>query len=92
MSEIRLEQRHNLGSSTAKQRFCEVEDKLKERFGITLSWDGCQATFKGSGVTGLVTIGDELVSISLKLGLLVRPFAAKIRESLERQLREKLGT
>ena len=37
-----------------------------------------------------VMIADDRITIRLKVGLFVRPFAGKIREAIERQVDEKL--
>jgi putative polyhydroxyalkanoate system protein len=91
MSEIKIDRPHKLGSEEAKKRFVGVAARLKERYGIVLEWQGLSATFKGSGFTGDVLVSDDRISIKLKLGILVRAFANKIRESIERQVDEKLA-
>jgi putative polyhydroxyalkanoate system protein len=91
MSDIKIDRPHKLGSEEAKKRFAGIEAKLKERYGISLEWRGLSATFKGTGVTGDVQVGNDRISINLKLGFLVRAFAAKIRDSIERQVDEKLA-
>ena len=90
MSDIKIERPHKLGSAEAKKRFAGIEAKLRERYGVSIEWRGLSATFKGTGVTGDVLVSDDHISITLKLGFLVRPFAARIRESIERQVDEKL--
>jgi len=90
MSDIKIDRPHKLGSEEAKKRFAGVEAKLKERYGVSLECSGLSATFKGTGFSGDVQVSDNRISINLKLGFLVRAFAAKIRESIERQVDEKL--
>ncbi|MBI5507275.1 MAG: polyhydroxyalkanoic acid system family protein [Deltaproteobacteria bacterium] len=90
MSEIKIERSHKLGSDEAKKRFAGIEAKLKERYGVALEWQGHNATVKGSGVTGDVKVTSDRIAVVLRLGFLVRPFAAKIREAIERQVDEKL--
>ena len=90
MSDIKIDRPHKLGREEARKRFAGVEAKLKESYGVTLAWNGPNATFKGSGVTGEVVVSDNRISINLKIGFLLRPFANKIRESIERQVDEKL--
>ena len=90
MSEIKIDRPHKLGRDEAKKRFAGVESGLRDRYGVALDWNGHAATFKGTGVTGDVLITDDRITIRLKVGLLVRPFAGKIREAIERQVDEKL--
>jgi putative polyhydroxyalkanoate system protein len=91
MSDIDIEREHKLGREEARKRLNEMEEKLKERYGVKLAWRGDGADVKGTGVTGTIAIADAKVSINLKLGLLVKPLSSKIREAMERQLDKALG-
>ena len=91
MSEINIERSHTLGLSEARRRLSDMEGKLKERYGVKLTWKGDEAEVKGTGVSGTVALAEKSVSINLKLGLMVRPLAGKIRETMERQLEKALG-
>ena len=91
MSNIKVERNHALGDAEAKKRIESIEPKLKERYGVKLAWSGNQAKITGAGVSGQVEVGSDRLAIDLKLGMLVRPFATKIRESLERQVDKALG-
>lgn len=86
MADIQIERSHALSASDLKARLTDMEDKLRERYGVTLQWRGDTADVKGTGVSGTVTIGATFVAVALKLGMLVRPFSSKIRETMERQL------
>ena len=91
MSEINFERDHALSREEVRRRFAEVEQKLNERYGVKLAWRGDTADVKGSGVTGTIEVTDAKVSIRLKLGLMVRPLAGKIREAMEKQIDRALA-
>ena len=91
MADVTVRRAHRHSIDEVKQRFAAVEQKLKERFGVVLAWSGANAEIKGRGVSGSVTISGTDVAIDLKLGLLVRPFAGRIREGLERELEESIA-
>ena len=91
MSEINFERDHALGREEVRRRFAEVEQKLNERYGVKLAWHGDAADVKGSGVTGTIEVTDSKVNIRLKLGLMVRPLAGKIREAMEKQIDRALA-
>ena len=91
MSEIRIEKNHTLGKSEAHKRVVNMEPKLKERYGVKLDWRGDEAEVKGTGVTGKLSVADGRIAIDIKLGLLLRPMAGKIRTALERQLDQALA-
>lgn len=91
MSTICIERTCTLGEQSAREQLAEVEPMLRDRYGIQLAWQGSQAKITGSGVSGTVHIGADRVRVELKLGLLLRPLAGKIRGALEAQLDKALG-
>tara|TARA_Y100001968_G_C18982950_1_gene537702 strand:+ start:180 stop:461 length:282 start_codon:yes stop_codon:yes gene_type:complete len=87
MSKIKLEREHGRGSAAqAKEMMVAVEEKLKERYGVTLAWAGNSAQIKGTGVSGDFKVDDTTVQVEIKLGLLLRPMAGKIEEGIARAL------
>jgi len=86
MAEIKIERTHALGSAGAKERIESMEPKLKEKYSVKLEWNGDTASLKGTGVTGTISVEAQRVAVNLKLGLLLRPLAGKIREGLETQI------
>lgn len=91
MADIQIERPHRLSATDLKARLTDMEDKLRERYGVSLVWRGDTADVKGPGVSGTITIGAAFVAVALKLGMLVKPFAGKIRETMERQLEKALN-
>ena len=91
MSEIKIERNHKLGTAEARKRVDTLEPKLKERYGVTLEWNGNVAAVKGTGVSGTLAVDDTKVAVNIKLGLLLRPLAGKIREGLEHQVNKALA-
>jgi putative polyhydroxyalkanoate system protein len=86
MADIDIERSHALSPDALVARLASMEDKLRERYGVTLVWRGHTADVKGTGVKGEVVVEPQRVAVHLKLGLLVRPFASKIRETMEKQI------
>jgi putative polyhydroxyalkanoate system protein len=86
MAEIKIERSHGLGSAGAKKRIESMEPKLKEKYSVKLEWSGDTASLTGAGVTGTISVEPERLAVNLKLGLLLRPLAGKIREGMETQL------
>ena len=84
MSKISIERNHSLGIEVAREKVVEVEQKLHERFGLSTTWKGNTVHIDGKGVTGTLEVGESSVRLNLKLGLALRVFAGKIKESVER--------
>jgi putative polyhydroxyalkanoate system protein len=87
MSKINIERDHGLASADeAKALVGPVEEKLKERYGVTLVWTGNNAKIKGVGVSGHFNVDDTKILVEIKLGLLLRPMARKIEAGIARAL------
>lgn len=84
MSTIAIEKQHTLGLAGARERVKKIEAKLKERHGIAMTWQSdTRADIKATGVSGQVELSATSIAIHIKLGLLLRPLAGKIREGLQ---------
>lgn len=91
MADIEIKREHSLGVDGATERLRSIEPKLRDKFGVTLVWEGDRAQVKGKGVSGDVSVDAQSVGLSLKLGLMLKPLKGKIRESIERSVDKALG-
>lgn len=86
MADIEIERSHRLGLTQLKERLGGLEEKLLDRYGVKLTWRGNEAEVRGTGVSGTLSVDEAQVAVNLKLGLLMRPLAGKIREAMEKQI------
>ena len=91
MSDIRLERNHGFGEEEALRRVAEIEPRLEEWFGVTLSWNGARARLTGRGLSGTIRVTADRIAVELKLGLLLRPLGRRIREGIATQLDRALA-
>lgn len=91
MAHVDVRREHALELEDARTKVREIEPRLREKYGITISWTGDRGQVKGRGVSGTVELSGNSVSLSLKLGLLLRPMAGKIQTAVERALDGALG-
>ena len=91
MADISIKRSHAVGRDEARRRVAALEHKLRDKLGVELTWLGHVATFKGRGVSGTLTVENDSVSVDVKLGLLVKPLAGKIRDGVERGLNSALA-
>ena len=91
MSKILIERDIPGSEAEIKERIVEIEPKLSAKYNVKLAWNGTQANLKGPGVTGEVRIQGNNVQLEVKLGLMLKPLAGKIKEGLERSLDRALG-
>jgi putative polyhydroxyalkanoate system protein len=83
MADIHIERQHDKGIVEIRRRLVRFESKLHDRLGVVLNWTGDVACFDASGVSGRLAVYENLVSIDIKLGTLIRPLEPAIREKLE---------
>ena len=89
MSKIKVSQGHTLSRDEARQRLGSFEETL-QKYGAKLDWNGDRAEVKGIGVSGDVTVRDENVEISLKLGLIAKAAGVdpvRLQASIEKRLK-----
>lgn len=88
MSQIHVQESHNLPVSEARERASSFEDMFS-KFGVKPKWSGNSATIKGPGVKGDVQVTDSDVTIDLKLGMLAKAAGIKA-DKLEASIRKRL--
>ena len=91
MSKILIERHISGAPEEIKHRIASIEPKLSAKYNVNLIWKDMQANLKGPGVKGEVRIDGNHVQLEIKLGLMLRPLAGKIKASLERSLDKALG-
>jgi len=90
MSEIRVSQPHTLSAEAARQKIQEFETMV-QKYGVSSSWKGNEATLKGTGVSGSISIQPKSVDVVIKLGMLAKTFgvdAGKLEASIRKRLKE----
>ena len=89
MSEIKVSQPHNVSPDEARRKVQEFE-QMVQKYGVTSSWSGNQATLKGTGVSGSISIAPRSVDVVVKLGMMAKAFgvdAAKLETSIRNRLK-----
>lgn len=93
MSTVVVSHKHNLTPEEAKSRLGAFEAEVAEKYGMRVEWSGLNAALKGTGVSGDVKVTDHDVTITVKLGLLVRAVVKpdKLEASLMKRMRAAFG-
>ena len=91
MAKIDIRRTHNLGISEARTRVAQIEPDLRSKYGVSLTWSGDRAVVKGPGVTGDAWLDPTDLGMSLKLSMLLRPLAGKIKSAIERAVDDALA-
>jgi putative polyhydroxyalkanoate system protein len=61
---------------------------LERQHGVRSRWDGDSVTIRGAGVDGRLSFHDDLIDVSVKLGLLTSAFSGVLKTEVERYLDE----
>ncbi len=91
MATVEITREHNLGKETARERAEKLADKLAQKLGADCNWEGDELTFKRSGADGVIRVGDELVQVTVKLGLMFTPMAGMVKGEIEKALDKYLA-
>ena len=64
---------------------------LERSHGVRSSWQGDTVRIKGAGVDGTMSFHDDLVDVSVKLGMLASAFKGPLKSEVERYLDEYIS-
>ena len=86
MATVEITREHNLGKEKARERAEKLAEKLAQKLGAECRWEGDELTFKRSGADGVIRVGDALVEVTVKLGLMLTPMAGMVKGEIEKAL------
>jgi putative polyhydroxyalkanoate system protein len=86
MAKISVERTHDLGKEAARAKADQLAQKLSDSYGLKPQWAGDTLEFKGSGVEGKVAVGEDLIRVDVKLGLLMSAMSGMIKTEIEKAL------
>ncbi|SOB77831.1 putative polyhydroxyalkanoic acid system protein [Marinobacter sp. LV10R510-11A] len=86
MSVIDVHRAHTLDKDHARDAAEALARDLSSQFDLNYQWEGDHLKFKRSGVKGHLNITGDDLHVHLELGLLLRPFKAKIENEIHSQL------
>lgn len=90
MSKIKVKRQHALGAKKARSAVEKLAEKLHEDLEADYHWEGSTLQFSRTGATGHIDVGDEEVSIEIKLSLLLSPLKGKIEKTIEDEIDQYL--
>ena len=89
MSDVVVEQKHNLSIEDAKQRIGGFEEMLT-KYGVKVDWKGASGVLKGTGISGGIDVTAQAVKVNVKLGMMARAVGVdpvKLKGSIEKRLK-----
>jgi putative polyhydroxyalkanoate system protein len=87
MPKLAVVQPHSVAPEEARKRIEDLGRDLGEKYGISSEWtSGTQATLKGRGASGLVTIEPAAVRVALDLSFALTPMKGAIEARVKQEL------
>lgn len=90
MSEIHVKRAHSLPLSHAKKIAQKAADNLAEEYALKSVWDEDTLNFERTGLSGQMRVTSSEIDLTVKLGLLLRPFKSKFENHIAHRLDELL--
>lgn len=92
MSAFRLKKAHSMSREELRDTARALADRLESQHGLQARWHGEDVVaITGSGLDGCLSINDDEIEISVKLGLLVSAFKGKLQAEIQRYLDENIS-
>ncbi len=82
MARIHLQRKHNLARTEARARVEAIASKLSTTLNAKYAWEGDALRFTRSGASGSINIGDDLIEVEVRLGLLLTPMKGAIENAI----------
>jgi len=86
MSVIDIHRAHTLDKAHAREAAEILAKDLSQQFSVNYQWQGDLLRFSRSGVKGQLDLSGQDLHIRLELGLMLRPFKARIEQEIHSQL------
>jgi putative polyhydroxyalkanoate system protein len=90
MSRITIRRKHKLGHAELLERVSHLADRLAEKYGADIRWEGDTVHIEHSNVTGTVEVSRKDVVIDAKLGFFLSMFQHRVEEEITKILDEEL--
>jgi len=90
MSRVTIRRKHKLGHAELLERVSHLADRLGEKYGADIRWEGDTVHIEHSNVTGTVEVSSKEVVIDAKLGFFLSMFQHRVEEEITKILDEEL--
>ncbi len=90
MSRVTIRRKHKLGHAELLERVSHLADRLGEKYGADIRWEGDTVHIEHSNVTGTVEVSRKEVVIDAKLGFFLSMFQHRVEEEISKILDEEL--
>ena len=91
MASFRITKPYTMPKDEVRQAAEGLAASLERQHGVRSRWEGDTVHIRGAGVDGRMSFHDDLIDVSVKLGLLTSMFEPVLREEVQRYLDEHVS-
>jgi putative polyhydroxyalkanoate system protein len=91
MSIIRVTRTHNIGIESARSEVERIAQRVQEDYGADYCWKGDTLQFSRSGVSGQITVTDDALDLTIRLGLLLTAIKGQVEEKIVAKIDQHLA-
>ena len=91
MARIEIQQPHSRDAAEARAIVDGIAAQLRERYGVSGTWQGDAVRLAGPGLQGLVELLPGRVRVTAELGFLLGALRGQVESEIRRVLGERLG-
>ena len=88
---ITVSRTHGSTQEDALEKLKGLTGQLVDKYGVAITPTADGATVKGKGISGGCKIDAREVTISLSLGLMLRPLSGRIEAGIKRAMEQHFG-
>ena len=88
MADITIIQDHSLPMAQAREAAQKVADQMVVEYEMVAEWNGDVLSFKRSGVSGTLALGENQAQLDIALSFMLKGFASKIEEKVSKNMQK----
>jgi putative polyhydroxyalkanoate system protein len=86
MASFRITKPYTMPKDEVREAAQGLAASLERQHGVRSRWEGDTVHIRGAGIDGRMSFHDDLIDVSVKLGLLTSMFEPVLREEVQRYL------
>ena len=88
MAQFRITKPYTMSKEEVREAAEGLAASLERQHGVRSRWEGDTVHIRGAGVDGRMSFHDDLIDVSVKLGLLTSMFEPVLKAEVQRYLDE----
>ena len=86
MAEFRITKPYTMSKDEVREAAEGLAESLERQHGVRSRWEGDTVRIRGAGVDGTMSFHDDLIDVSVRMGLLASMFEPVLKDEVQRYL------